>query len=421
MTAPSIVIDPAVSERLHQRIDTLAAYSEEDDCLTRTVFSEAMQSARQSLHQWMESAGMQVTVDPLGNIAGRTPGTTSTRRLLIGSHLDTVRNAGKYDGALGVLLGLACVEQLSACGIAVPFPIEVVGFADEEGWKYQTPYLGSSTVMGDFQPEWLARKDETGTTLQDALEASGVSADHLGRNRDPVSAYWAYLEAHIEQGPVLETADCAVGVVRFIAGQTRASVTFTGRAGHAGTTPMALRHDALPAAASWIGAVEEHGRSIQNLVATVGRLHVEPNVSNVIPAKVELTLDLRHPDNEVRLTAVQHLHDIAINIANGRSISAEWILTQDQPAMACDEKLCAALQTAASTQNPRAPMLISGAGHDAVAVSQHLPVGMLFLRCRDGLSHHPDEYAHPSDIDSCLAVMVDFLRRSAESRLYDEF
>ena len=272
------------------RADELGAVSEEPDRLVRRFGTPALAQAADRVAGWMEEAGLTVRRDAVGNLVGRTGGAGPA--LVLGSHLDTVPNAGRYDGPLGILVGLAVVERLSAGGARPAVPLEVAAFADEEGTRFGTAYLGSAAFAGSFDRAWLDLADDEGVTLGSAiLEAGG---DPEAATSSPVPSLAGYLEVHIEQGPVLEREGLPVGVVSAIAGQTRVRVVVRGEAGHAGTVPMAARRDALAAAAEVVLAVERAGRSTEGLVATVGALELSPNVGNVVPGGARLLLDVRH-------------------------------------------------------------------------------------------------------------------------------
>jgi allantoate deiminase len=381
-----------------RRCDELGAISDEPGRLTRTFHSPAMGRANALVGGWMRGAGLEVREDAAFNLIGRWPSSASpgARTLLLGSHLDTVRDAGRYDGPLGVLAALAAVEALRESGAALPFHVEIVGFSDEEGVRYQTTYLGSRALAGT-----LTRKDLRG------IEEKGI--EHAKRRRGELLAY---AEVHIEQGPVLEARRVALGVVSGIAGQTRARVEFTGRAGHAGTTPMALRRDALCAAAEFILAVERAG-----VTATVGQIEARPGASNVIPAHVALSLDVRHLEDGRRRAAVDRLHRRALAIAEERKTVLRWTLMQETDRVACDPRLTRMMRAAARAQEPGAPLLPSGAGHDAAALAAICPVAMLFVRCKGGLSHHPGESVRRADVAKAVAALQDFiLRLAANSR-----
>ena len=382
------------------RCRKLATVSEEAGRLTRPFASAAMARANEVVGSWMEQAGMATRTDAAGNLVGHLPGAElDAGTLLLGSHLDTVRDAGAFDGALGVILAIACVERLRAREITLPFAVDVYGFADEEGLRYGTAYLGSRAVAGTFDAELFALADADGIHLRDALTAFGGDPVAIASAARPDAI--GYLEAHMEQGPVLERAGRPVGVVTAIAGQTRAQLTFTGEAGHAGTVPMAARRDAACALAEFVLAVEEAGRARPGLVATVGRLTASPGAPNAVPGQATASLDVRHADDAVRVAAVAALLERASAIGGARDVAVRWEPRMDAPAVAMDPGLVDALAAAAGT----APRLPSGAGHDAVALAAAMPVGMLFVRCAGGASHTPAESVDPPDAGAALDVL----------------
>jgi allantoate deiminase len=407
------MLDTSTASLVLERADALAACTEEPGRLTRRFATPALAQAGELVGDWMAAAGMRVRRDAIGNMVGRwePPGGAPTGTVVLGSHLDTVVDAGRYDGMLGVLVAVACVERL---GVDVPFAIEVYGFADEEGVRYGTAYLGSSVVAGTFDDEALHRRDAQGVTMADAIAASGGDAGALGSARRAASDLLGYVEVHIEQGPVLEAEDLPVGVVTGIAGQTRAEVAFSGVAGHAGTVPMALRRDALVAAAEWIVAVEALARSTDGLVATVGELRVEPGASNVIPARATSSLDVRHLDDAAREAAVAALRERAGAIARDRGVEAGWSEVQATAAVACSPALVAELEAAVDESGVRVVRLPSGAGHDAALMSRLCDVAMLFVRCAGGISHNPAEAVTAEDVAVAIDVTSRLLDRLAQ-------
>jgi allantoate deiminase len=378
-----------------QRCDALGAISDEPDRLTRTFHSPAMQRANALVGEWMREAGL-VREDAAFNLIGRWPslhrgGRTRTRTLLIGSHLDTVRDAGKYDGPLGVLTALAAVQHLRERGgqtNTLPFDVEVVGFSDEEGVRYQTMYLGSGAMAGTLSRAELARIDEKG----------------VARARRRRGELVAYVEAHIEQGPVLEARGLPLGVVSAISGQSRLRVDWHGLAGHAGTTPMDLRRDALCGAAEFVLAVERCG-----VIATIGQLTAEPGASNVIPGNVSHSLDVRHPQDARRRRAVTQLHTTAKAIARRRGLRLTWTTLTETNSVRCDPRLTRLLTKAIIAQGLEVATLPSGAGHDAAAMSTLCPVAMLFVRCRGGVSHNPAESIKPRDAERAIAALASLI------------
>lgn len=393
-----------------ERLAALAAISEEAGKLTRTFASPAMRQANELVGSWLRAAGMSVRTDALGNLIGHYPAATPDGKiLLLGSHLDTVRDAGKFDGPLGVLVALAAVEQLHATQTRLPFAIEVVGFADEEGVRYQSTYLGSRALAGTFQADDLKRVDASGITMAEAIRAFGGNPDALATAKIDPARLLGYAEVHIEQGPVLEQKNLAVGVVTAIAGQTRARITFTGEAGHAGTVPMKLRKDALCAAAEFVLAVEDLAQQRGGLVATVGEIVARPGATNVIPGEARLSLDVRHPDDAVREAATATLAQRANEIAAARGVSVNWEASHENRAVICERHFTTLMEQAVKRHQREAPLLASGAGHDAAALAAICPVTMLFVRCKGGISHNPAESATQADIAVAIAVLNDFL------------
>jgi allantoate deiminase len=373
------------------RCDRLGAISDETGRLTRSFHSPAMRRANALVGSWMREAGLDVREDAAFNLLGRWPSSTKrARTLLLGSHLDTVRDAGKYDGPLGVLVALAAVSHLRASGAELPFHVEIAGFSDEEGLRYQTTYLGSRALAGTLSRADLARIEERGLT----------------RARRARDEFVAYLEVHIEQGPVLQDRGLPVGIVSAIAGADRVRVEIEGRAGHAGTTPMPVRQDALCGAAELVLAAERCG-----IVATVGQAVVEPGASNVIPGRVGLSLDVRDASDRRRRQVVRRLERTARSIAARRGLRLRWTSVQQTDAVRCDPRLTRLLAESVRRQGVEPLSLSSGAGHDAVALSAVCPVAMLFVRCRDGISHHPAESVRRSDVACAIAVLADTVSR----------
>ena len=401
------------------RIDELAAISETADGLTtRTFGSEALRRANALVGGWLRAAGLRVWTDGIGNLRGE-PARDGRPLLLLGSHLDTVREAGRFDGPLGVLTALACAEAAARGEYgALPFRLGVVAFSDEEGVRFGTSYLGSDVLAGNpFDAARLALTDADGVTLAQAIRDFGGDPDALAADAlDPAAegGLAGYVEVHIEQGPVLEANELPVGVVSAIAGQSRFAFRFAGQAGHAGTVPMALRRDALAGAAEFIMAVETHALDDAGLMATVGRLEVRPGAGNVIPGAAAGSLDVRSPRDAQRQSAGAALHAEAERLAVRRGLTLGWREVQAHDATPCDAGLRARLARAVEAAGHRALELPSGAGHDAVALARRLPVAMLFVRCKDGLSHHPLEDAGLADVAAALNVLDNFLLSFAQ-------
>jgi allantoate deiminase len=392
---------------LVERLVQLGQITDEPGSLTRTFLSPAMFEANQLVQRWMEQAGLVTDIDPWGNLIGRLESKNPEAKvLLLGSHLDTVRNAGRYDGPLGVLLGLAACEEMQRAGPSLPFHVDVLAFSDEEGVRYHSTYLGSKAIAGLITKEDLKLTDEAGVTLGEAVGSDGA----LPAPRYATENLLGYVEVHIEQGPVLEAGGRALGVVSAIAAQSRCTCQFVGMPGHAGTTPMGLRQDALAGAAEFITLVETVGRETPGLVATVGNLRVQPNVSNVIAQSAVLSIDIRHEQYAVVSSSLIRFVEQGNRMAAARGLRFSIAEVQANQAVACDPSLTTALSAAVEKDQPLVPRLISGAGHDAVILSQLTRMAMLFVRCRAGLSHHPDEYVEPTDIELALRALNTFIR-----------
>ncbi|HUA37543.1 MAG TPA: allantoate amidohydrolase [Candidatus Sulfopaludibacter sp.] len=402
--------------KIMERIEALAKISGKPGEVTRVFATPAMRRANKLVAQWMREAGMEAHVDAIGNLIGHyaaeRPG---ARTLLLGSHLDTVRNAGKFDGSLGVMLALACVEHLHFRKIRLPFAIAVVGFADEEGVRYQTAYLGSKALAGCFNEKDLQRKDANGISMADAIKHFGGNPAKLTSARLDPRQLIGYIEAHIEQGPVLEKNNLAVGIVSAIAGQTRARISFIGRAGHAGTTPMSLRKDALCAAAEVILAVETLAKKTEGLVATVGEIAAFPGVGNVIPGEVRLSLDVRHANDSIRKAAQRALKQTLLHIGRQRNLQLGYAVVQETATVNCSAYLSRLLGQSVKYRQQRLVSLPSGAGHDAAVMAAITPAAMLFIRCQNGVSHHPDESVKIQDAEIALDVLNNFLQLLAQT------
>jgi len=400
VTLPRIVIE---------RCQYLARCTEEPGAITRPIATEAMRCAQELAGEWMREAGMAVGIDNTGNLRGRFQGSGEST-LLLGSHLDSVRNAGKYDGPLGVTVAIAAVQRLHDAGKRLPFAIEVLAFADEEGLRFGSTYLGSRAMAGTFDLADLDRADAGGITMREALRSFGGDPARIDDDRWRGGPLLGYVEVHIEQGPVLEGRGLPVGVVTAIAGQNRYTLTFKGEAGHAGTVPMDRRRDALVAAATFVQAVDDYARSQRGLVATVGQLTVRPGAANVVPGEVTLSLDVRHVEDAERLAASRHLLDFAVAIARRRNIALTTTGISENPSVPCSPRLVASLARAVRDLGTPVVELASGAGHDAVAMSALTEVAMLFVRCKGGISHNPAESVTTDDV----AVAIDVLSRFLE-------
>ena len=400
------------------RCDALSACTDEPARITRSYGTPAHMAAREVVAQWMHDAGMRVSIDAVGGLRGRIEGTDpAAPALLLGSHLDSVRDAGRYDGPLGILVAIEAVDRLRACAQPRLFPVEVIAFADEEGLRFQTTYLGSCALAGSFDPAFLDLTDDNGVTLREAMRAFGGDPDALATAALRPGEAFAYLEVHIEQGPYLESVAAPVGVVTAISGQSRILAAFSGEAGHAGTVAMHLRHDPLPAAAEIVLGAEDLARHTSELLATVGTIEVAPGASNVIPGQARFSLDVRHPENAVRIEAVSTLERRVREVAATRSLGVEWIIARDHPAVPCDTALTARLAAAVAVSGLPVERLPSGAGHDAVVMSEVVPVAMLFVRCAGGISHHPAESVMTSDVAAAIEVLDRFVEALTDDGL----
>ena len=396
-----------------RRCRMLAAYSDEPGFTTRTFLSDSMRKVHGMMGVWMTAAGMDVRVDPAGNLRGVYAGaSTDARRLLVGSHLDTVPHAGAFDGVLGVVMGVSLVESLH--GRRLPYGIEVIGFSDEEGVRFGVPFIGSRALVGELDASLLAVQDPDGVSVAQAIRNFKLDPSRMADARADANPL-GYLEFHIEQGPLLESADCPVAVVDRISGRTATDVTFVGAAGHAGTTPMSGRRDAVAGAAEWMGCVEALARGTKGLRATNGRIDAEPGAANVIAGHCRVTLDVRHADDTVRAAAVERLRLEAEEIGARRRLQIEWAPRLDQSAAAMDPQLVAVLARALEAAGAPMTVMSSGAGHDAMVLAAYMPAAMLFIRTPGGISHHPDESVNEGDVAFALATGMNFLNELAAS------
>ncbi|QJR15894.1 allantoate amidohydrolase [Usitatibacter palustris] len=398
-------------ERILERAECLAAFTEDEGRLTRTYLTPMHRKAGEQIAAWMREAGMQASFDALGNVVGRYEGATADAPVVLtGSHMDTVVDAGRYDGVFGILTAIECVADLAKRGKRLPFAFEVAAFGDEEGVRFGVTMIGSRAFAGRFRPEMLEARDKDGVSLREALTAFGGNPDEIpGLARKGIAAF---VESHIEQGPVLLDDNLSVGVVTSIAGSYRVKAKVTGLAGHAGTVRMPGRRDALMAAAEMALAVEAHcAAQPHELVGTVGKLAVAGGgATNVIPGSVEFTVDLRSGDDAVRRRALRELEDKLFAVAKRRSVALEWNPFFELQAMPCDPRMQAALAASIDAQGIRVRHLPSGAGHDAMELAHVAPMAMLFVRCGNGgISHHPSETLAASDADIATSVLLHFL------------
>ncbi|MCE8509081.1 M20 family metallo-hydrolase [Ruegeria pomeroyi] len=396
-------------KRAEALLADLAACSEPGPGVTRLPFTPQHRAALDLLEARMRAAGLAVTLDDAGTLIGRRAGPPGALTLLMGSHQDSVRQGGAFDGIMGVVLPLLALEKLAEEGIELPFSVEVLAFADEEGVRFPTALVGSRALAGTFDPEVLSMLDAQGISLRMAMSEFGLDPDRItALARDP-AAVLGFVETHIEQGPVLEAEDQALGVVTAICGIERHQIVLTGETGHAGTLPMEGRRDALVGAAALVTEVARLGETTPGLRATVGALTVEPNVVNAVPRRVRMSAEFRSPDDDTRRQAGDALHRFARDLAEERNLRVEAELTYAQAAQPCDSALGARLAAATQAVGIRGLSLPSGATHDASAMADLCPMAMLFVRCRDGVSHKPEEYASASDLGRAIDALAAFL------------
>ena len=397
---------------LMRRLDALGTITEIPGQLTRRYLSPAHLAAMRQAEAWMVEAGMSVRTDPLfslfGRYEGKTPGAPA---ILIGSHLDTVIDAGRYDGGLGVLAATAVVAELSRKGERLDHAVEVAAFGEEEGSRFPTHILTSSALIGAVKPALLDAKDADGMTVREALAAAGGDARAYRSCARKKGEIAAYLELHIEQGPVLEAKGLPLGAVTAINGSVRSIVTVNGFAGHAGTVPMGARRDALTAASEMILALERLAASERDLVATVGRVKVLPGAQNVIPGRVEFTIDMRSPFDAVRRRTHTRLIADLRRIAKQRGLGIDIDTFQENPAVSLDAGIIEAVSEAIAACGQDTLRLPSGAGHDAGIMAKLCPSGMIFLRCKDGISHNPAESITVEDADLGVRALLEAVRR----------
>jgi allantoate deiminase len=400
-----------LGDEIVSRINQLGAISETSEHLVRIFLSPEHRIAADLLMSWMKDAGMAAHLDAIGNVCGRYEGDRpGLPCLMLGSHYDTVRDAGKWDGPLGVITAIACVAELNRRGVRLPFAIEVVGFADEEGVRFSSTLLGSRAIAGTFDDGVLDARDADGLTMREAMQRFGLDPDRIGTAARKRGDLHAYVELHIEQGPVLEQQNLPIGVVTAISGATRLAATLTGMAGHAGTVPMALRRDALAGAAECIVAVEQFCKvDAAGLVGTVGIINAMPGATNVIPGRVAFTLDIRAPADDHRKQAVAAIVQRIEAIAKQRDLSLQIDVTHENRSVPCAPWLKAQLAKAVAAEGCGAFELPSGAGHDGMAMVAISDIAMLFVRCRGGISHNPAEHVEPADADAGARVLLRFI------------
>jgi allantoate deiminase len=398
----------SLGDEIVGRINQLGAISETRRHLARIFLTKEHRAAADLILTWMRDAGMSAHLDEIGNVCGRYEGERpGLPCLMLGSHYDTVRDAGKWDGPLGLITGILCVADLHRRGRRLPFAVEVTGFADEEGVRFASTLLGSRAVAGTFDESLLDAKDSAGISMREAFLQFGLDPDHIGAAARVRGELLAYVELHIEQGPVLEGLNLPVGVVTAIAGATRLAASLTGMAGHAGTVPMLLRRDALAGAAECIVEIEEFCRTDEDgLVGTVGSIHAMPGSTNVIPGRVSFTIDIRAPTDAHRTMAVADIVRKIEGIAKRRKLALQLDVTHENLTVPCAPWLKSQVADAISGEGYRVFELPSGAGHDGMAMIDIADVAMVFVRCRGGVSHHPDEHVEVADADAGARVLL---------------
>jgi len=386
----------------------IARHSAPGAGVTRLPFTSEHKAALASIRDWMETAGLDVRLDAAGTLIGRREGPPGAPVLLFGSHQDSVRNGGRFDGIMGVLLPILALRDVG--NEKLPFSVEVMAFADEEGVRFPTALIGPRALAGRFDPDCLYLQDKDGVTIGDAMAGFGLQPQDITGLDRRNSAIIGYIETHIEQGPVLEAGGHPIGLVTSIAGIERHQVTLKGQSGHAGTVPMHLRKDALAGAAEMIVAVENFAGSAGGVIATIGRISVSPNAVNVIPGKITMSLEIRSADDNDRHDAAAAINKILVAIAERRCLTLSMERTYAQPAQPCDAALTERLALAAKSVSDNVPMLPSGATHDASAMAELCPIAMLFVRCRGGVSHQLEEFATEPDMQVARETLSKLIR-----------
>ena len=409
MDGRTLDADLAAGRRLMARLDAFAAFSDEPRRLTRLFLSDAHRRAAEAFIGWCGEAGLEARIDAAGNVVARYEGKRAgAPAVMLGSHIDTVRDAGRYDGNYGALAALAVIEALAERGERLDHAVEIVAFGDEEGVRFRTTLTGSRALAGTYPEDALDQRDSSGVSMREALKAFGGDPERAGSIRRTGVA--AFVEAHIEQGPILEADGLPLGVVTAINGATRLEVGVDGVAGHAGATPMRLRRDALTAAAEMALAIEARARGEADLVATVGRFDVWPDATNVIPGHVQFSIDVRSPDDKRRAAALADLEARITAIAASRGVRVSIAKPHDANAFACDPSIIADLKKAVEAIGVPPRLLPSGAGHDSMVMGKLCPAGMLFVRCKGGVSHNPLESITVEDCALGLKALTRFVR-----------
>ena len=394
------------AERVMRRCEALAAVSESGDYIERTYLSDSHKRANAIVEGWIAEAKAEHWQDAVGNVWGRLPSQDAdSKTLILGSHLDTIVDAGKYDGILGVLMAVELLHLLRSQSIALPFNIDVVGFCDEEGVRFGATLLGSYAIADRWKDDWLDLTDVNGVSIAEAMTSFGLDSTKVSDAAIPRENLAGYLEVHIEQGPVLDRANLPVGVVTAIAGARRFNFVIEGESGHAGTVPMEMRKDALVGACLCVQEVEK-AANLYDVVATVGDINCHPGAVNVVPGNVQFSLDIRSARDKTRDAAFAWLTDRFESILNSRDLAMSWQEIHKAPSVACSSKWQRTLEKSIADCNLEVLSLPSGAGHDAMAMENITPLGMLFVRCKDGISHHPAESIMVQDVEVAMEVLM---------------
>lgn len=394
-------------DRLWHRLMALGEVGKQaDGGVTRLSFSEEESAAKNLVHSWMEEAGLEVWEDAVGNLFGRKVGTDPNAPVVLtGSHVDSVFHGGNFDGPLGVLSAVEALQSMNERGIQTARSIEAVAFTDEEGARFRFGMIGSRAVAGTLRQNDLEKTDSDGVTIADAMRKVGLHPEQIATAQKPKHGVKAYVEVHIEQGKVLEEVGLPVGVVTGIAGPLWLKFTLTGHAGHAGTTPMGMRNDAVVGASRIIEAIRNEAAKEQRTVATVGQLTLYPGGVNIIPGKAEFTLDLRDTDMEVRKAVEDRMVRRAREVCAQEGLSLTAEVLQDIPPVHCADLIQNATLQACEAVQSKTMKIVSGAGHDAMNMHDLCPVGMIFVRSKDGISHHSDEWSSPEDCATGAEVL----------------
>lgn len=391
-------------------LSELSIFSETTQGVTRRPFTSEHRSTINYLTSLMQDAGLQVYCDDSGTLIGRYQSRQSNKTLVFGSHQDSIRKGGRYDGIMGIVLPILALKSLARDNIDLPFSVEIMAFADEEGVRFPTALMGPRVLAGTFDIENLTLSDADGISLQDAMQQFGLNPENLPALKRSADDLIGFLEVHIEQGPVLESHNLALGVVSAICGIERHEIEFVGESAHAGTCPMELRKDALVAAAQLICEAEKYAKKRKDLKITVGRLNVEPNVVNAIPSHASFSLEIRSPNDKIRLESGEYLHKQCENLASARHLQVSMKKTYEQIAQPCNDDFQRKWQSAIRSLGLPEFSLPSGATHDASAMADLTPIGMLFVRSQRGLSHNPAEYTLSEDMDLAIQAIKSLLK-----------